>query len=229
MPRNFYCLGVARLLLLQEKRLWGRDPRRVRGVGESIKQTLVLGLDAREQGVSWSLIMPLHMASLLPHDLCHGQSSSRWPPANSISLSILRCGASVLWLTLFHMPNLLSFLFFVLLCFSFWLCFSGWLFLTMNYHAPLNSCPISCPWINWTSVLMGLKLSTYLVIFQPIIMKFCSLFSFFHFLWDSIYIYFSILKIVSNLSDAQLIFPTVFSFLFSMSLFNILNILQLHE
>ena len=99
----------------------------------------------------------------------------------------------------------------------------------MNYHAPLNSCPVSCPWINWTSMLMGLKLSSYLENFQPGIMKFFSLFSFFHFLWDSIYIYFSILKIVSNLSDAQLIFPTVFSFLFSMSLFNILNILQLHE
>ena len=24
--------------------------------------------------------MPLRMPSLLPHDLCHGQSSSRWPP-----------------------------------------------------------------------------------------------------------------------------------------------------
>ena len=76
----------------------------------------------------------------------------------------------------------------------------------MNYHVPLNSCPISCPWINWTSALMSLKLSSYLENFQPGIMKFSSLFSFFHFLWDSIYIYFSILKIVSNLSDAQLIF-----------------------
>ena len=99
----------------------------------------------------------------------------------------------------------------------------------MNYHAPLNSCPISCLWIYWTSVLMGLKLSSYLEIFQPVIMKFFSLFSFFHFLWDFIYIYFSILKVISNFCDAQLIFPTVFSFLFSMSLFNILNILQLHE
>jgi len=76
---------------------------------------------------------------------------------------------------------------------------------------------------------MGLKLSSYLENFQPVIMKFFSLFSFFHFLWDSIYIYFSILKVVSNFCDAQLIFPTVFSSLFSMSLFNILNILQLHE
>ena len=30
----------------------GESPRKVRSVGESIKQTLVLGLDAREQGVS---------------------------------------------------------------------------------------------------------------------------------------------------------------------------------
>jgi len=76
---------------------------------------------------------------------------------------------------------------------------------------------------------MGLKLSSYLEIFQPVIMKFFSPFSFFHFLWGSIYIYFSILKVVSNFCDAQLIFPTVFSFLFSMSLFNTLNILQLHK
>ena len=59
----------------------GESPRKVRSVGESIKQTLVLALDAREQGVSWGLITPLHMPSLLPHDLCHGRSSSHWPPA----------------------------------------------------------------------------------------------------------------------------------------------------
>ena len=123
-----------------------------------------------------------------------------------ISLSILRCGASALWLTLSHLPNLLSFPFlFYCVCFSFWLHFFGWLFETVNYHAPLNSCPISCPCINWTSVLMGLKLSSYLENFQPVIRTFFSVFSFFHFLWDSIYIYFSIPKVVSNLCDAQLI------------------------
>ena len=159
-----------------------------------------------------------------------------------ISLSILRCGASVLWLTLSHMLNLLSFpCLFNCVCFSFWLHFFGWLFETMNYHAPLNSCHISCPWINWTSVLMGLKLSSYLENFQPVIRKFFSLFSFFHFLWDSIYIYFSTeagrdwgqeekgILYCFNIYDAQLIFPIVFSFLFSMSLFNIFNILQLHD
>ena len=35
-----------------KKMVMGESPRKVRGVGESIKQTLVLGLDAREQGVS---------------------------------------------------------------------------------------------------------------------------------------------------------------------------------
>ena len=64
----------------------------------------------------------------------------------------------------------------------------------MNYDVPLNSCHISCPWIKWASVWMGLKLSSYLQNFQPVIMKFFSLFSF-HFLWDSIYIYFSNLYI----------------------------------
>ena len=33
------------------------------------------------QGDSWGSIPPLHMSSLLPHDLCHGRSSSRWLPA----------------------------------------------------------------------------------------------------------------------------------------------------
>ena len=51
---------------------------------------------------------------------------------NYISLSILRCGASVLWLTLFYMPNMLSFSFlFYCVCFSFWLhffdCFKQWI------------------------------------------------------------------------------------------------------
>ena len=30
------------------------------------------------QGDSWGSIPPLRMPSLLPHDLCHGRSSSRW-------------------------------------------------------------------------------------------------------------------------------------------------------
>ena len=50
-------------------------------MGESSPySTLVLGVDAREQGVSWGLITPLHMPSFLPHDLCHGWSSSCWLP-----------------------------------------------------------------------------------------------------------------------------------------------------
>ena len=35
------------------------------------------------QGDSWVSIPPLRMPSLLPHDLCHGRSSSRWLPANT--------------------------------------------------------------------------------------------------------------------------------------------------
>ena len=30
------------------------------------------------------MITPLHMPSLLPHDLCHGRSSSRWPAAPDV-------------------------------------------------------------------------------------------------------------------------------------------------
>ena len=33
------------------------------------------------QGDSWGSIPPLRMPSLLPHDFCHGRSSSRWLPA----------------------------------------------------------------------------------------------------------------------------------------------------
>ena len=41
------------------------------------------------QGDSWGSILPLCMLSLLPHDLCHGRSSSRWLPA-VIELSYYR-------------------------------------------------------------------------------------------------------------------------------------------
>ena len=34
------------------------------------------------QGDSWGSIPPLRMSSLLPHDLCHGQSTSLWPPTS---------------------------------------------------------------------------------------------------------------------------------------------------
>ena len=89
----------------------------------------------------------------------------------------------------------------------------------MNFHVPLNSCPISCPWINWTSVLMGLKRSSYLENFQQVIMKFFSLLSFFHFLWNSILIYFSGIKVVSNFCEAQLnFFPQSFHFYFNICL-----------
>ena len=50
--QEFLLTGAASYLLLREKWLWGRALRKVRGVGENMKQTLVLGLDAREQGVS---------------------------------------------------------------------------------------------------------------------------------------------------------------------------------
>ena len=48
------------------------------------------------QGDSWGSILPLRMPSLLPYDLCHGRSSSRWLPASSkerpgMLLNILQC------------------------------------------------------------------------------------------------------------------------------------------
>ena len=44
------------------------------------------------QGDSWGSILPLRMSSLLPHDLCHVRSASRWPPTVSNHL--------ILWDTL---------------------------------------------------------------------------------------------------------------------------------
>ena len=47
---------------------------------------------------SWGLIPPLHMPSLLPHDLCHGWSSSRWLPAvTEFQLSYSRSWKMMLW------------------------------------------------------------------------------------------------------------------------------------
>ena len=36
------------------------------------------------QGDSWGSIPPLRMSSLLPHDLCHGRSTSLWPPTQMV-------------------------------------------------------------------------------------------------------------------------------------------------
>ena len=80
----------------------------------------------------------------------------------------------------------------------------------MNYDVPFYSCHTSCPWVTWASVFVGLKLSSYLEIFQPVIMKFFLYSPVSNFLLDSIYIYCSILKVVSKFCDGQLIFPHIF-------------------
>ena len=49
-------------------------------------------------GVSWDLIMPLRMPSLLPHDLCHGQSSSHWPPASHLWKNVFPGFLPISWL-----------------------------------------------------------------------------------------------------------------------------------
>ena len=64
-PRNFYWLEL-QVYSFSERTGGGQSaPHKVRGVGESMKQlsrwTLVLGVDAREQGVSWGSIPPLRM------------------------------------------------------------------------------------------------------------------------------------------------------------------------
>ena len=50
------------------------------------------------QGDSWGSIPPLCMPSLLPHDLCHGRSSSCWlPEVIEFQLSYSRSWKMMLW------------------------------------------------------------------------------------------------------------------------------------
>ena len=61
------------------------------------------------QGDSWGLIPPLRMPSLLPHDLCHGRSSSRWLLAViEFQLSYSRPWKMMLWKVLHSMCNMHS-------------------------------------------------------------------------------------------------------------------------
>jgi len=59
------------------------------------------------QGDSWGLIPPLRVPSLLPHDLCHGRSSSRWLPAViEFQLSYSRSWKMMLWKVLHSICNM---------------------------------------------------------------------------------------------------------------------------
>ena len=61
------------------------------------------------QGDSWGSIPPLRMPSLLPHDLCHGRSSSRWLPAViDFQLSYSRSWKMMLWKVLHSACNMHS-------------------------------------------------------------------------------------------------------------------------
>ena len=61
------------------------------------------------QGDSWGLIPPLRMLSLLPHDLCHGWSSSRWLPAMiEFQLSYSGSWKMMLWKVLHSICNMHS-------------------------------------------------------------------------------------------------------------------------
>ena len=60
-------------------------------------------------GDSWSSIPPLRMPSLLPHDLCHGRSSSSWLPAViEFQLSYSRSWKMMLWKVLHSICNMHS-------------------------------------------------------------------------------------------------------------------------
>ena len=58
-------------------------------------------------GDSWDSIPRLRMPSLLPHDLCHGRSSSRWLPAViDFQLSYSRSWKMMLWKVLHSICNM---------------------------------------------------------------------------------------------------------------------------
>ena len=64
-----------------------------------------MGVDAREfPGGLLKLDPPLHMLSLLPHDLCHGRSASLWPPT-SIEL-VMPSNHLILCHPLFLLPSI---------------------------------------------------------------------------------------------------------------------------
>ena len=59
------------------------------------------------QGDSWGSIPPLRMLSLLPHDLCHGRSSSRWlPTVIEFQMSYFRSWKMMLWKVLHSICNM---------------------------------------------------------------------------------------------------------------------------
>ena len=59
------------------------------------------------QGGSWDSIPPLRVPSLLPHDLCHGRSSSRWLLAViEFQLSYSRSWQMMLWKVLHSICNM---------------------------------------------------------------------------------------------------------------------------
>ena len=61
------------------------------------------------QGDPWGSIPPLRMPSLLPHDLCHGRSSSHWFPAViEFQLSYSRSWKMMLWKVLHSICNMHS-------------------------------------------------------------------------------------------------------------------------
>ena len=58
-------------------------------------------------GDSWGSILPLRMPSLLPHELCHGRSSSRWLPAViEFQVSYSRSWKMMLWKVLHSICNM---------------------------------------------------------------------------------------------------------------------------
>ena len=88
---------------------------------------------------SWGLILPLRMLSLLPHDLCHGRSSSRWLPAYSCFICS-SFGLQWLWWNT-------SKYFFLVITLTQW---------TFKIYFALNDCdydPLGFP--NWYNLING--------------------------------------------------------------------------
>ena len=82
MPRNFINFSCKLTLFQKEWDGGGGQPpikSELRAQSNKVGRLWFWGYMLKNiQGDSWGSIPPLHMPSLLPHDLCHGWSSSRW-------------------------------------------------------------------------------------------------------------------------------------------------------
>ena len=143
----------------------------------------------------------------------------------------LKCGASVLWLTLFNFPNLLSSPFFILLCLFFLLVTFPWLivlnhelwcaFVELSYFLSLNILSFCVNGLQPFIILVNFSASNYEVL--------CFILPSFTSCGIPFTYTLALLKLLQSSLMHNYFFPTIFAFLFYMSLtysifFSLINI-----